>query len=128
MTYISFKTFTTKLLTFFSNEMVECNYNINDYTADIYFPEYNIVVEIYDVDEEILRVKEFEQNTNNCMLINVSFNKHHFNSFIETMKIKSFLFNVAKIKSSDDDKLITRLNSKIKLIHDTLLECKKLIA
>ena len=108
--------------------MVECNYNINDYTADIYFPEYNIVVEIYDVDEEILRVKEFEQNTNNCMLINVSFNKHHFNSFIETMKIKSFLFNVAKIKSSDDDKLITRLNSKIKLIHDTLLECKKLIA
>ena len=128
MTYESFKTFKTKLLTFFSNERVECNYNINDYTADIYFPEYNIVVEIYDVDEEILRVTKFEQNTSNCMLINVSLNKHHFDSFTETIKIKSFLFNVAKIKSSDDDKLITRLNSKIKLIHDTLLECKKLIA
>lgn len=128
MTYESFKTFKKKLLTFFSNEIVECNYNINDYTADIYFPEYNIVVEIYDVDEEILRVTKFEQNTSNCMLINVSLNKHHFDSFTETIKIKSFLFNVAKIKSSDDDKLITRLNSKIKLIHDTLLECKKLIA
>ena len=37
------------------------------------------------------------------------------------------LFNVVKIKLSDNDKLISRLNSKIKLIHDTSLECKKLI-
>ena len=97
MTYESFKTFKTKLLTFFSNEIVECNYNINDYTADIYFLEYNIVVEIYDVDEEILRVTEFEQNTNNCMLINVSLNKHYFDSFTETIKIKNFCLMLLKL-------------------------------
>ena len=43
--YESFKTFNTKLLTFFSNEINECNYKINEYTVDLNFPEYNIVVQ-----------------------------------------------------------------------------------
>ena len=38
--------------------------------------------------EDILRVKEFEENTN-CMLINVNLNKRHFDSFTETNKIKN---------------------------------------
>ena len=59
MVYESFKTFQTKLLTFFSNEVIECNYNIGEYTVDLYFPEYNITVQIYEVNDEILSVKSF---------------------------------------------------------------------
>ena len=40
MVYESFKTFKTKLLMFLSNEVIECNYNIGEYTVDLYFPEY----------------------------------------------------------------------------------------
>ena len=53
------------------------------------------------------------------MLININLNKHRFDSFAEISKIKNSLFNVIKNKLSDNDKLITRLNSKIKEIHDT---------
>ena len=56
MVYESFKTFKTKLLIFFSNKVIECNYNIGEYTVDLYFPEYNIAVQIYEVDDEILNV------------------------------------------------------------------------
>ena len=59
MVYELFKTFQTKLLTFFSNEVIECNYNIGEYTVDLYFPEYNITVQIYEVNDEILNVKNF---------------------------------------------------------------------
>ena len=59
MVYESFKTFQTKLLTFFSNEVIGCNYNIGEYTVDLYFPEYNITVQIYEVNDEILSVKSF---------------------------------------------------------------------
>ena len=37
------------------------------------------------------------RNTN-CMLINVNLDKHHFDSFAETIKIKNALFNVIKKK------------------------------
>ena len=59
MVYESFKTFKTKLLIFFSTKVIECNYNIGEYTVDYYFPEYNIAVQIYEVDDEILNVKKF---------------------------------------------------------------------
>ena len=59
MIYELFKTFKTKILKIFSHEMIHYNYRINQYTVDFYFSEYNIVVQIYDVDEGILRVKEF---------------------------------------------------------------------
>ena len=121
MPYESFKTFKTKLLTFFSNELIESNYNIGDYAVDLYFPEYNIAVKIYELNEEILRVKNFEENTN-CMLINVNLDKHHSDSFTEIIKIKSSLFNAIKNKLSENDKLITRLNSKTKDIHNTFVE------
>ena len=61
------------------------------------------------------------------MLINVNLNKHRFDSFTEISKIKNFLCNVIKNKLSDNDKTITRLTSKIKEIHDTLLKCRNLI-
>ena len=61
------------------------------------------------------------------MLINVNLNKHRFDSFTEISKIKIFLCNVIKNKLSDNDKTITRLNSKIKEIHDTLLKCRNLV-
>ena len=121
MPYESFKTFKTKLLTFFSNEIIESNYNIGDYAVDLYFPEYNITVKIYELNEEILRVKNFEENTN-CMLINVNLDKHHSDSFTEIIKIKNSLFNAIKNKLSENDKLITRLNSKTKDIHNTFVE------
>ena len=121
MPYESFKTFKIKLLTFFSNEIIESNYNIGDYAVDLYFPEYNIAVKIYELNEEILRVKNFEENTN-CMLINVNLDKHHSDSFTEIIKIKNSLFNAIKNKLSENDKLITRLNSKIKDIHNTFVE------
>ena len=59
MVYESFKIIKTKLLTFFSNEVIECNYNIGEYTFHFYFSEYNIVVQIYEVNDEILNVKNF---------------------------------------------------------------------
>ena len=59
MTYESLKTFKTKLLTFFSNEVTECNYCIGEYTVDLYFSEYDIAVKIYELNEEILNVKKF---------------------------------------------------------------------
>ena len=59
MVYESFKTFKTKLLIFFSNKVIECNYNIGEYTVDLYFSEYNIAVQTYEVDDEILNVKKF---------------------------------------------------------------------
>ena len=121
MPYESFKTFKTKLLTFFSNKIIESNYNIGDYAVDLYFPEYNIAVKIYELNEEILRVKNFEENTN-CMLINVNLDKHHSDSFTEIIKIKNSLFNAIKNKLSENDKLITRLNSKTKDIHNTFVE------
>ena len=86
----------------------------------------NIVVQIYDVDKDILRVNEFEKKTN-CMLINVNLNKKHFDSFTETIKISNSLIDVIKNKLSDNEKLIARLNHKIKRIHDSSLECKNLI-
>ena len=82
MMYESFKTFKTKLLTFFSNEIIEFNHKIGEYTVDLYFPEYNIAVQIYEVNDEILHVKKFKKNTN-CMLIIVNLDKHHFDSFVE---------------------------------------------
>ena len=126
MTYQSFKTLKTKLLTFFSNEIIDCNYKTNEYTVDIYFLEYNIAVQIHDVDQEMWLVKEFAENAN-CMLLNVNLNKHRFDSFAEIIKIKNSLFNVLKSKLSDNDISITRLNSKIKEIYDTLLECRNLV-
>ena len=126
MIHESFKTFKTKLLTFFSNKIIECNFRINEYTTDIYFPEYNITVQIYDVNEDILHVIEFEENTN-CILINVNLTKRHFDSFTEIIKIKNSLIDVIKNKLSDNDKLIIRLNSKIKEMQDILIECRNLI-
>ena len=69
------------------------------------------------MDEDILRVKEFEKNTN-CVLINVNLNKKHFDSFTEIIKIKNSLIVVIKNKLSDNEKLIARLNHKIKRIYD----------
>ena len=45
MAYRSFKTFKTKILTFSGNEIIEFNCKIGEYTADRYFPEYNITVQ-----------------------------------------------------------------------------------
>ena len=45
----------------------------------------------------------------------------------EIIKIKNSLFNVIKSKLSDNDRLITGWNSKIKEIYDTLLEYRNLI-
>ena len=56
------------------------------------------------------------------MLINVNLDKHHFDTFTEIINIKNSLFNVTKIKLSQKEKVITRLSSKIKEIHCTLLE------
>ena len=56
------------------------------------------------------------------MFINVYLDKHHFNSFPEIIKIKSFLFYVIKTKLSSKNELITRLRTKIKEIHNTFLE------
>ena len=122
MVYESFKTFKTKLLTFFSNKVIECNYNIGKYTVDLYFPEYNIAVQIYEVNDEILNVKKFNKNTN-CMLINVNLDKNNFDSFTEIIKIKIFLFNVIKNKLPNNEELITRLRRKLKKIRDIFLEC-----
>ena len=60
------------------------------------------------------------------MLINVNLNKKHFDSFTEIIKIENPLIDI-KNKLSDKEKLISRLNHKIKRIHDTSLECKNLI-
>ena len=100
MTYESFKTFKTKLLTYFSNEIIHCNHKINEYTVDIYFPEYNILVQIYDADEDILRSKEFEKSAS-CKLIKINLNRPPFNSFAEIIKVKTYLINVIQNKSSD---------------------------
>ena len=56
------------------------------------------------------------------MLINLNLDKHHFDSFVEIIKIKNSLFNVIKNKLSDNDELITRLSGKIKEINNTFLE------
>ena len=40
------------------------------------------------------------------MLINVNLDKHHFDSFVEIIKIKNSSFNVIKHKWSNNDKLI----------------------
>ena len=61
MTYESLKTFKTKLLTFFSNKIIECNYYIGEYTVDLHFSEYDIAVKIYELNEEILNVKKFKK-------------------------------------------------------------------
>ena len=58
MAHESFKTFKTKLLMFFSNEVIECNYNIGEYTVDLYFPDYHIAVQIYEVNHETLNVSK----------------------------------------------------------------------
>ena len=44
---------------FFSNEVIECNYNIRKYTVNLYFFEYNITVQIYEVNDKISNVKKF---------------------------------------------------------------------
>ena len=59
MMYESFKTFNTKLLTFFSNEINECNYKMNQYTVRLNFSKYNVAVRIYEVSDEILNAKKF---------------------------------------------------------------------
>ena len=56
------------------------------------------------------------------MLINLNLDKHHFDSFVEIIKIKNSLFNVIKNKLSNNDELITRLSGKIKEINNTFLE------
>ena len=90
MTYESFKTFRTKLLTFFRNEIRYCNYRTNEYAVDIYFPEYNNAVQIYEINKEILRANKFKEDTN-CTLINNNPDKRHFGSFSEIIKIKNSL-------------------------------------
>ena len=126
MTYESFKTFRTKLLTFFRNEIRYCNYRTNEYAVDIYFPEYNNAVQIYEINKEILRANKSKEDTN-CTLININLDKRHFGSFSEIIKIKNSLPDVFKNRLSVNDKLITRLNSKIKEIYYTLLKCRNLI-
>ena len=58
------KKFRTKLLAFFSNKIIHCDYKINANIVDIYFPEYNIAVEIYDNNQDILCVNEFKKYNN----------------------------------------------------------------
>ena len=43
----------------FSYEIIECNYKIDENTVHLYFPEYNIAFPIYQLNEEILKVKKF---------------------------------------------------------------------
>ena len=43
----------------FSYEIIECSYKIDENTVHLYFPEYNIAVPIYELNEEILKVKKF---------------------------------------------------------------------
>ena len=43
----------------FSNEEIESNYNLGEYKVDLYFPGYNIAVQIYEVNDETLNVKNF---------------------------------------------------------------------
>ena len=116
----------TKLLTFFSNEIIHCDYKINENIVHIYFPEYNIAVEIYDNNQDILCVNEFKKY-NNWMLININLNKPCFNAYTEIAKIRNSVSDVIKNKIFDNDKTISSLNCKIKRIHDTLLECVNLI-
>ena len=125
MTYESIKTFRTKLLTFFSNEIIHCDYNINENIVHIYFPEYNIAVEIYDNNQDILCVNEFKKY-NNWMLININLNKPCFNAYTEIGKIRNSLSDVIKNKIFHSDKTISSLNCKIK-IHDILIECVNLV-
>ena len=66
-------------------------------------------------------LKNLKKNTN-CMLINVNLDKHHFDSFVEIIKIKNILFNVIQKTLFNNDELITRSSSKIKEIHSTFLE------
>ena len=73
------------------------------------------------MNDEILNVKKKLKNTN-CILININPDKHHFDSFVEIIKIKNSLFNVIKNKLSNNDELITRLSGKIKEINNTFLE------
>ena len=61
------------------------------------------------------------------MLINIHINRPHFDSFTEITKIKNYLFNVIKNKLFDSEKLIARLNNKIKETHDTSLQRRNLI-
>ena len=35
---------------------------IDEYTVDLYFPDYNIAVRIYEVNDEILNVKKLKKN------------------------------------------------------------------
>ena len=37
--------------------MIECKCKIGEYTVDLYFREYNIAAQIYEVNDEILDVK-----------------------------------------------------------------------
>ena len=60
------------------------------------------------------------------MLINIHINRPHSDSFTEIIKKKIF-FNVTKNKLFDSEKLIARLNNKIKETHDTSLQCRNLI-
>ena len=46
---------------FFSNEVIECNYNIGKYIVDLYFPDYNTAVQIYEVNHEILNVSKLKK-------------------------------------------------------------------
>ena len=90
MTNELFKTFKTKLLTFSRNEIRDCNYRTNEYAVNIYFPEYNITVQIYEINEEILRANKFKEDTN-CTLVNNNLDKRHFDSFSEIIRIKTSL-------------------------------------
>ena len=47
--------------------MIECNYKIGEYTVDVYFPEYSIALQIYEVNDE-----------------------NYFDSFVEIIKLKFF--------------------------------------
>ena len=57
MAYRSFKTFKTKIITFSGNEIIEFNCKIGEYTADLYFPEYNITVQRWNIGCQKLKKK-----------------------------------------------------------------------
>ena len=61
MTCKSFKTFKTKLLSFSSDDITECNCCIGEYTVDLYFTEYDIAVKIYELNDEIWSIKKFKK-------------------------------------------------------------------
>ena len=111
----------SKIVTLFSAEEINLQYNAAGYRIVAYFPKYKLTIEVgeqghnnRDIDYEIRRQKALEKELG-CEFITINPTKENFNTFVEISEIQNYIVKSTKKLTEESTKksLINELSNKL---------------